>query len=139
MNPADKTPGELRAMAEALEWIFVAELFGCDDPGAPIHDKIAELAHRDERIAALEADLDAAKQELVRLRGCRADLARVREELSVAQRLHVERDARDEQDAQARLRLLAERDADKLAMKLALALMRGLDGRAAIDFARKEC
>lgn len=30
-------------------------------------------------------------------------------------------------------------DADKLAMKLALALMRGLDGRAAIDFARKEC
>ena len=90
-----------------------------------------------------------------RLTNAEADLAKVKAQFAASQAMvtqlqdnrrvvEAERDAAaaDSERLEWALPILTgadSDDADKLAMKLALALMRGLDGRAAIDFARKEC
>ncbi len=91
-----------------------------------------------ERIAALEAasaDLIVQRDEaLIAESKAITELAQVKAERDAA--------AADSERLEWALPILTgadSDDADKLAMKLALALMRGLDGRAAIDFARKEC
>ncbi len=67
-----------------------------------VEPKIPELSETRQKVSLLDANRRIAALE--------SELAKVREKLSVAQRLHVKRDVRDEQDAQARRRLLAERD-----------------------------